>query len=493
MNLRTFKANASRHVLALLAIGTLLPVSALAQDAPVFTPASEWSVGATQLSNVRGLSGVKMPCVLSAEYDNGYVVRLSGGGGKLLAMAVDFRQDIFTKGRKYPVTLSVGTGYIKQASATAFTSSTLIVNLRPLGDVYQTLQKAQTLGLDIEENSMKFNLGNVGAQYKALEACYTGKNTPVVGPMTDTVRSAAVPAVEAAPVANAAPVPLLPADVAAKPMPKNFDDIVKGADQQKPPAQQQMKISQVTPRPPEQPRAPDPVAAERKISRADNAAPVAAAPVQPIPISPRVDSAPRPAPVTAMPAPAATPTMWEARAGEDMKIVLSRWAERAGYDLQWESDQDGKVAQDMSMSGSFEDAVSQLLAENSAASGIAGHVESAGARKNLAGVAQPVPAPVEQPVQAAIPAMNDKWAAPAGSSLQATLDQWAARAGVTVVWDDVVSLPVKKTVDVSGTFEQAVQSLLDQYGSDKTRPFGQLNTDPDNGQRTLTISLDKAG
>ena len=37
----------------------------------------------------------------------------------------------------------------------------------------------------------------------------------------------------------------------------------------------------------------------------------------------------------------------------------------------------GKVAQDVSMNGSFEDAVSQLLAENSAATGISGRFDTA--------------------------------------------------------------------------------------------------------------------
>ncbi len=43
------------------------------------------------------------------------------------------------------------------------------------------------------------------------------------------------------------------------------------------------------------------------------------------------------------------------------------------------------------------------------------------------------------------------------------------------------------------SFEQAVQSLLDQYNNDPSRPVAQLNIDPDTGQRTLLMNLDKQG
>ena len=126
-------AHASRHALLTLALCTMIPASAMA-DVPVFAPAAGWDVNAGQLSNVRGLKPMKLPCVISTEYDYGFVVRFSGGGSKMLALAIDFRQDVFKQGRQYDAMISIGGGYVKQVKASAFTPSTLIFNLRPLGD-----------------------------------------------------------------------------------------------------------------------------------------------------------------------------------------------------------------------------------------------------------------------------------------------------------------------------------------------------------------------
>jgi hypothetical protein len=192
---------------------------------------------------------------------------------------------------------------------------------------------------------------------------------------------------------------------------------------------------------------------------------------------------------------APAPTNWDAKAGEDMKIVLSRWAERAGYDLDWKAAGDGKVAQDITYMGNFEEAVGQLLAENSAATGIAGHVEStSGQTKEIASrdvprAPEPMPAPA---VKAIIPAYHDAWSAPAGANIQTVLGQWADKAGVAVVWQSYMSVPVKNPVNVKGSFEQAVQTLLDQYNNDPSRPVAELNIDPETGERTLLMNLDKS-
>ena len=177
-----------------------------------------------------------------------------------------------------------------------------------------------------------------------------------------------------------------------------------------------------------------------------------------------------------------------------MKIVLSRWSERAGYDLQWQSDNDGKVAQDLKLSGSFEEAVGQLLAENSAATGIGAHVETAqGATKTLgpkiSRAASYEPAPAAPPVQASIPALHDEWSAAPGSNIQSVLGQWSSKAGVAVVWQSYMNVAVKQPLKVSGTYEQAVQSLLDQFNNDSRRPVGQLNIDPETGARTLLMDM----
>ena len=69
-----------------------------AMDIPSFTPVEGWQVTKTSLAQARGLQNVRLPCLMTSEFDNGFIVRLSGGGGNILAMAIDFRQRLFKPG-----------------------------------------------------------------------------------------------------------------------------------------------------------------------------------------------------------------------------------------------------------------------------------------------------------------------------------------------------------------------------------------------------------
>jgi Toxin co-regulated pilus biosynthesis protein Q len=173
---------------------------------------------------------------------------------------------------------------------------------------------------------------------------------------------------------------------------------------------------------------------------------------------------------------------WSATAGEDMKVVLSRWALQAGYDLDWQASQGGKVVRDLRLNGSFEDAVAQLMAENSAGTGVGGYIETGKGVKELPSA---LSAAQHAPTGA-------QWSGPSGANLQTVLDDWGRKAGVTVIWDGYASIPLKNAIALNGTFEEAVQTLLDQYQNDPARPTGQLNQDPDSGERILIMSLDNA-
>lgn len=579
MIFKSLKAHASRHALLTLAFCTLVPLPALA-DMPVFAPAAPWEVNAGQLSNVRGLKPMKMPCVISTEYDNGFVVRFSGGGGKMMALAIDFRQDVFKQGKQYDTMVTIGGAYVKQVTASAFTASTLIFNLRPIPDFYNAAQNGGEMEIEIEGNTLKFALNNIGKTYAELEGCYGGNNAaepvqpvnaskaPVAKVESAPVEEARAEMVQKTPAAKpvkqepmeaAAPQMLSPADVAAQPLPKDvaqkklpqsFDDIVQNGNEEPPAQPTKLKLSQVTPKPSQNPAeaeapiapraqdvaanpvprmpeetgaapvakdiAPMPVAAKQTapiVSRASDdgmsttpppikSEGVAMASAQQQPVKGFVPMTPAPvstAPVeatqpaaTPMPITPPAPMMWEAKAGEDMKIVLSRWSERAGYDLQWQSGQDGKVVQDVKLSGSFEDAVGQLLAENSAATGIGAHVETtAGGKKDIGPktASAPEPTPKAPPVQATIPALHEEWSAAPGMNIQSVLDQWSSKAGVAVVWQSYMNVAVKQPLQVNGTYEEAVQSLLDQYSGDSRRPVGQLNIDPETGMRTLLVDM----
>ena len=404
----------SKTFTSILALSVLIPAAAFAQKTPMFQP-GQWEVGSTQLASARGLKTMKLPCIISTEYDNGYTVRFSGGGNQMLAMAIDFRQEVFKQGRKYNAMVSVGDNYVKQVSASAFTNSTLIFNLRPLGDFYAMAKAGKQMEISIDGNDMQFSLTSLAAAYQGLESCYNGGNAAPIQPMMNAsgVPPVKVPGVE---------------KIVATPLPTSLDDIVQNSE---PATAAPMKIAQPTP------RAPDAVApVQGRVSRSIDA------------------------------------SQWTARSGEDIKTVLSRWADRAGYDLDWQTAQSGKVAQDVSLNGSFEQAVSQLLAENSAATGISGRFDTQQGATKTVGAAG--------------------WNAAPGASLQSVLDQWGAKAGVAIVWQTSMNAPVKTAINQNGNFETAVESLLDQYANDSARPVGRLNVDPQTGQKTLFMEMDRS-
>lgn len=461
MLVKNLKVQVSRSVLTAIAL-CVMSSSAMALDPPLFFPAGAWTVGSTELANLRGLQSMKMPCVLSNEFDNGFVVRFSGGGGQMLAMAIDFRQDAFTQGRKYDAMISIGNTYVKQASAAAFTSNTLIFNLRSLDGFYSALRGGQEMEIEIDGNVMRFSLGPIGKSYGTFENCFAGKKLPPLKPMTGSLQTAdtgdvpmppaIVPDVEAAPAPDL-PQPVLPPAVASAPLPRSFDEIVENSGMPAAPPAPTPIVADIPPAPP----------LPHESGRVSRAIPLGAGDVPP------PAAAPRPIP-TAQAA-------WSARAGEDIRAVLSRWAASAGYDLQWQADQrGGKVVQDIALNGTFEQAVSQLLAEDGAGLGMTGYVKSPQATRGLPSNT-----------------LASGWTAPAGASIQTVLDQWATRAGVTVTWDSFMNVPLKAPVSSSGSFESAVEAVLDQYRDDPARPVGALNTDPQTGQRTLVMTMDRTG
>ena len=394
-----FRTSKIRHA-ALMVAGAafVFCASGIPARAAVFQPATPWQAGHAQIEGLRGLENMGLPCVLFVQYDNGFVVRFSGGGGAIQAMAIDFRQDVFRAGRKYNVMLSIDEHYSKQVSGTAFSASTMIFNLRAIPDFYERAKKAQQMELDIADNAMSFSLAGFSAGAQSLERCYDG--------------------------GKASEAPVQEAQEFTPPsrsLPQNFKDIVAQGN-------------------------------------AANGARGGDATGAPISIIPR--DVPK----------------WNAAKGEDIRTVLNRWADRAGYDLKWQAAQNGIVGSDVALDGTFEEAVSRLLAMNKGPSALQSRVEN-------------VPAGSAAPQsRGAGGNTGSTWAAPAGADLQSVLQSWAWRAGVKLVWNSNARMAVSQAVNESGEFERAVQTLLDQYQSSSPRPTGRLNRDPATGERTLTIT-----
>lgn len=430
-----------------------------ADGVPEFIPAAGWTVGPSGIEAARGLKGTKLPCVMAGEFNNGFVVRFSGGNREMLAMAVDFRQDIFRQGARYAAGLSIDGGMPAELQGSAFTPSILVFNLREAGGVYNALMGGRAMELAIGTNKMRFYLNNVTEGLQKLEACFAG------GP-----GNAAASAQTAMNDNGAMAMP----DVA--PTPTSLSDIQSAPVDGSP-----MAAVKDTPSGPEVYIRRDGTR-EEVPSRAAQAMKAGASAAEPS---------------------AGMKKTWSADAGEGLKDVLTRWSQDAGMTLQWDAKDEARVAKDFRMSGTVNDAVAALIAQNAGGAEIKGYTKTAegmspvGSKAPYDGVsASPRYSPAA-PVGTtntvgggAVRASGGGYSAAAGSSLKTVLEQWCARNNVQFIWNGVYNYPLKSGVSGSGSFESAVQEALGQYQSDRQRPVGRLNTDPSTGQRLLIIDTD---
>ncbi len=407
--------NAPRQAPIMQNVPMITPVVAptmMVPTAPQFTPSGPWTVEKTAFAQTRGLNGVRLPCMMAANYNNGYVLRLSGHSGQILAMAVDFRQNVFKQGRKYPSAIGLNQFGNFKTTATAFSESTLIFNLRSYSGFYQQLQGAGMLTLDVDGNAFVFNLGNVPEALNRLEACF--------GPaMANSVTTASMMGQVERPQTKREPT-----------------NSVKDWNQKVEPSAPRSSVS-----------------------------------------APQVQ-----APMT---------MRWQAKAGDDIRDTLNRWSNRAGIALSWQSDRGGQVVSDINVTGSFEQAVQMLMAQNSTALGIDAMMAGKGAPRPMSPMA---PLPVASTPQSILPPQNvpapeapSQWAAPAGADLQVVLQQWSKREGVDFVWQAHHEFKLKRAVNGGQSYEAALQAILSQFSNDGVRPAAQLNNDPQTGNRLLIV------
>lgn len=160
-------------VLILLSAGLLCltPVAARAADQkPIFVPTSAWLVGPASLAVPAG--SARIPCVMANQFDNGFTLRVSGGGGKVYALAIDVRQTAFTPGKPYPVKVRLGKNFSETFDGLAYNAATLIVNTQKNDKLYQTLRDNHSLALDIGSQTFEFAILGMDDGFRRLEACY---------------------------------------------------------------------------------------------------------------------------------------------------------------------------------------------------------------------------------------------------------------------------------------------------------------------------------
>jgi len=83
--------------------------------------------------------------------------------------------------------------------------------------------------------------------------------------------------------------------------------------------------------------------------------------------------------------------------------------------------------------------------------------------------------------------ISNEWTAFEGANLQDVMRHWSKRSDVEVIWNSYADYEVRGNLDMTGSFEDAVQALLSQYNMDYIRPIGNLHIDSVDGQKTLVV------
>lgn len=308
--------------------------SALAQDSGspdsgVLAPMSGWLVGPAVMTLPAGIPEMPLPCVMMNQFDNGFVLRLSGGGHRLAAMAIDFRQPVFTPGQRYPLRVFILPDYQGDFEATAHDQATLILNLVQDELIYRALAPANGMDMSIGPTVVRFDLTGISDGLRRLESCFRPSKESL--PVREVRSLRATPAGE--PPSPPEPPPLRP-------------------DEQFRPGMKTLSAPQTDPLGLFESR--DWLAAQDSgarfspdrlngFSRAENTRPL---PSETAPLGQN----------TSLP-------VWHASAGEDVQDVLARWSRKAGVSLVWTAQRGGRVGSDFRYQGTFEDAVSDFLAQ----------------------------------------------------------------------------------------------------------------------------------
>lgn len=79
------------------------------------------------------------------------------------------------------------------------------------------------------------------------------------------------------------------------------------------------------------------------------------------------------------------------------------------------------------------------------------------------------------------------WTAGRDMTLRQILEKWSNRAGVDMYWSSEFDYPVSSAVNIQGTFEEAVQTLLKGLADAQPKPLGRLHPNLPNGPAVLVI------
>jgi hypothetical protein len=97
----------------------------------------------------------------------------------------------------------------------------------------------------------------------------------------------------------------------------------------------------------------------------------------------------------------------------------------------------------------------------------------------------PEPAPSEA-ISEPLP-LPESWTAERGQGLRKVLDEWSHRSHVEFDWLSEYDYPLQASVAFTGSFENAVRSLLTGFEGAHPQPVAELHSNPNLGQMVLVV------
>lgn len=473
-------------IMVLFVSGQAMAAETEASSDDVFVPTSGWLVGpASLLPPERGAGN--MPCIMANQFDNGFTFRLSGGGNKLHAIAVDFRQPAFRPGQTYGVDLTAGNNFNQRINAQAYDPATLLINIDAHPALYKLIGEGAALGIQLGDKVLRFAMLGAGDGLRRVEQCYNGGSGATARQASAAAPAEALPAIDPsysqavgnggaqttdttmltgmrmitspppAPVGEATPV-TAQQEVAPQP--------AAPAQPQVPGQAQQGQTVSADPQNGGQGDTPSLV--DRMLAQASQTT----QPVQPATGAIGLQAALQPKPPRAVqiaPAPIAD----SAKSGEATAVAApSGPAQVEGGALarNW-TDSTVRAPQGRDI------VYGQRRAFPSTADQTETIPPETVAAATAGGSTQPVPPP----------AADRRWRAANGSNLKDILAVWANKEQARLVWMAGKDYQVPKNVSTQGDFESAVSGLLEQYQGEAMRPVGRIYRDPQSGQKVLVV------
>lgn len=289
-------------------------------DGGVLMPMNAWLVGPTTLAEGSDVDTVGIPCLMVTSFSNNHEMRISGGDQVIMAMALNVRDDNFSAGESYQMTLGFSDDEELKVPALAFSENTLVVGLEDEVGFYEKLQTSETLFVGLGEAQMQFSLLGVPQALKRLEQCFKGPESSGEG--MSAARDTAQEDISDDMQDDAVGIKTLDEEDL-----QEISEVLKDAEPE-------IALPQEAPRK----SAPQPI---REVRPRDILEPSANAPAAAAGKSPMM--------------------RWRVMKGGGLQGVLEVWAASANASIIWKSPSSYSLPESLAMEGTFEEVVQAVL------------------------------------------------------------------------------------------------------------------------------------